>query len=401
MGTPRDAGPHSRATAAPETLRHSVARQPEKITLKTPNIRRLLGRTNGLAMLLVVVPTLLALVYFSFIASDVYLSESRFVVRSPERMASPLGALIRGVGLARAQDDSYSVQEYILSRDALAAVDQQVGMKAKYGSPEVDRISRFAGLDFDDSFEALHKYYQKMVKVQTDGSSSITILTVRAFDPKMAADANRVLLEKAEDLVNRLNRRARQDMIKYATDEVAQAEKKSREAALALAMFRNQQGVLDPERQATAQLQQVSKLQDELIATTMQLSQLRTTTPQNPQIPVLVTRVAALQREIANETSKSTGGKNAFTRKSAEFQRLTLESELANRQLGSAITALENAGNEAQRQQVYLERISQPSLPDSAQEPHRIRNIIATLVVGILLWGVFSMLIQGVREHQD
>ena len=46
--------------------------------------RRLRGM-GPLFWLTVVVPTVLATLYFGFLASDVYVSESRYVVRSPEK----------------------------------------------------------------------------------------------------------------------------------------------------------------------------------------------------------------------------------------------------------------------------------------------------------------------------
>lgn len=369
--------------------------------MKISLTKRVAG-VNRLFLLTVVVPTVLALIYFGLMASDVYTSESRFVVRSPERQStSPLGVFLRGAGFSRAQDDSYTVQEYVLSRDALRVLNERIALDKAYGSSSVDFISRFAGIDPDNSFEALHRYYQKMVNVQTDSNSSISTLTVKAFTAKDAVSANRLLLEQSEALVNRMNERGRQDMIRYAGAEVAVAADQAKAAAQALSRYRNAQGVVDPERQATVQLQQVAKLQDELIATTTQLAQLRSFTPNNPQIPALQNRARTLQGEIDKETGKAAGGQRSLANKSGDFQRLVLESEIANKQLTSAMASLENARNEAQRQQVYLERIAQPSLPDVAQEPRRLRNILATIVLGFVAWGILSMFLAGVREHRD
>ena len=368
-----------------------------KISLK----KRLLG-INKLFMLTVLVPTLLAIGYYGLFASDIYTSESLFVVRSPERQsASPLGALFRTAGFSRAQDDSYTVQDYVLSRDALAVLRDQLSLDKAYASDSVDLFNRFAGLDSDNSFEALHRYYQKMVKVQTDSVSSITTLSVKAFTAQDAVNANRLLLAQSEALVNRLNGRGRQDMIKFAQTEVTQSETKAKAAALALSAYRNQQGVVDPERQATVQLQQVVKLQDELIATTTQLAQLKAFTPQNPQIPSLQNRAKTLEAEIVKESTKATGGRKSLADKAGDFQRLALESDFANKQLASTLASLESARSEAQRQQVYLERVAQPSLPDVAQEPRRLRSILAVFVLGLAAWGILSMLLAGVREHQD
>jgi capsular polysaccharide transport system permease protein len=359
-------------------------------------------RINRLFLLTVALPTTLSLVYFGLMASDVYISESRFVVRSPDRQtASGLGALLKGAGFSRSQDDSYTVHDYVLSRDALKAIDDKLGIGKAFASSQVDVVSRFGGLDFDTSFEALHRYYQKKVDMQQDSASSISTLTVRAYSAQEAQGINQKLLELSEGLVNRLNERGRQDLIRSAASEVADAETKSKAAALALSAYRNAKGVVDPERQATVQLQQVAKLQDELIATKTQLAQLRAFTPQNPQIQSLQLRAQTLQAEMDLETTKVAGGERSLSGKAADFQRLALEREFADKQLGSAMVSLEQARNEAQRKQVYLERIAQPSLPDTALEPRRLRSILATFVLGLVAWGILTMLLAGVREHQD
>ena len=127
-------------------------------------VLRRVRRLDRLAWVLVVAPTLLAALYFGLAASAVYVSESRFVVRSPERkVASPLGAVLAGVGFSKAQDDSFSVRDYILSRDALQVLNQRIGLGKAYASPEVDRLNRFAGLDPDDSFEALDRFWHEAV----------------------------------------------------------------------------------------------------------------------------------------------------------------------------------------------------------------------------------------------
>ena len=366
------------------------------------SLKKRFSGINRLFLMTVAAPTVLATLCFGLMASDVYVSESRIVVRSPDRqVATGLGALLKGAGFSRAQDDSYTVRDYVLSRDALKEIDDTLSVGKSFASDSVDRVSRFGGLDFDTSFEALHRYYQKKVDIQQDSASSITTLTVRAYAAQDAQNINQKLLELSEGLVNRLNERGRQDLISSAATEVADAEKKSKAAALALSVYRNAKGVVDPERQATVQLQQVAKLQDELIATKTQLAQLKAFTPQNPQIPALQTRASTLQAEMAAETTKVTGGALSLANKAAEYQRLALEREFADKQLASALASLEQARNEAQRKQVYIERIAQPSLPDIALEPRRLRNILSTVALGLVAWGVLSMLLAGVREHQD
>jgi capsular polysaccharide transport system permease protein len=145
----------------------------------------------------------------------------------------------------------------------------------------------------------------------------------------------------------------------------------------------------------------VSKLQDELIATRAQIAQVRTFTPDNPQLQSLVLKATTLQGSIDGEIAKVAGGKTSLSSKAADFQRLALEREFADRQLQSALVSLEQARNEAQRKQLYLERVVQPSRPDVAMEPRRLRAIVATLTLCLVAWGILTMLLAGIHEHQD
>lgn len=370
-----------------------------------PSAQGLIARIAGMNRLFlftVVLPTLISVIYFGLIASDVYISESRFVVRSPDKQsASGLGALLQGAGFSRAQDDSFAVHDYILSRDALQKLEKQFALSQAYGNNKVDFFSRFGGLDWDTSFEALLRYYQKHVTVDSDSASSISTLTVNAFTSQDAYRINESLLEMSEKLVNQLNERGRQDMIRFASNEVADAERKAKAAALAVSRYRNQKNVFDPAGQSALQLQLVSKLQDELIATKNQLIQIKTLTRDNPQIPALQKRVEALQADIANETAKVAGADGSLSNKAVEYERLKLESMFADKQLATAFTSLEQARNEAQRKQFYLERIVQPSEPDKAMEPRRLRAILTTFILGMIAWGVLAILLAGVREHKD
>ncbi|WP_374487355.1 hypothetical protein [Zoogloea sp.] len=348
----------------------------------------------------VLFPTLVAVLYFGLFASDIYVSESKFVVRSPEKQSSsPLGVLLKGSSFTRAQDDSYTVQDYMLSRDALYQLDTKLNVKGAFSKGDI--FSRFPGLDWDDSMENMHRYYQKMVGVQVDSSSSIGTLTVRAFDAADAKSINEQLLLRAEELVNKLNERGRQDMIRFASQEVSVAEEKAKAAALALASYRNQKGVIDPEKQSAIPFQQIAKLQDELISSKTQLAQLQFSASNNPQIPVLRQKIQMLEGEIDAESQKIAGSGRSLASKAVDFQRLALDKEFADKQLAAALASLEQARNDARRQQLYLERIAQPSLPDAAMEPRRLRGVFATLLTGLVAWGILAMIFAGVREHMD
>lgn len=324
-------------------------------------------------------------------------------MRSPDKhQDSGLGALLKSGGASiSSANEGFATHDYMLSRDAMGALNRDGLVSRAYGNDHISILNRFNPWGSGGQVERLFKYYSDKIEVKHDTISSITTLSVRAFSPADAFEINRRLLTQAETLVNKLNGRAREDLINYAASELEEAKASARTAALALSAYRNREGVVDPEKQAVAQLQMISKLQDELIATKTQLVQLRVFTPQNPQIPVFQTRVRELGREIDVQIGLVAGDQKSLAATAAQYQRLQLESQLADKQLAAAINALQEARNEARRKRAYVERIVEPNVPDYALEPRRLRGILSTLVVGLVVWAILAMLASGIKEHRD
>lgn len=359
-----------------------------------------LKSTAGLALLTVIVPTLIAMIYYGFLAEDVYISEARIVVRHPTQgPRSPLDAALDQTGFGAANEGNKTVIAYLQSRAAVTEANGDGKLKIVYSNPELFWFDRF-GL-FGDSDEEFFRYFQKMLEVEEGATTQVLTIRVRAFDPKQAQTINARLVDRSEALVNSLSQRSQTDLIAIAESEVEEAAQKARTAAVELARYRNASGIVDPVQESEVGLQMISKLQDGLIAAQTRLRQLETYTPDASQIPFLRTQVRDLQAEIAAARRNLTGGQSSLSSALARYQELQVDVEFAEKQLAATRAGLQEARGEARRQQAYLEKIAAPSLPDYAVEPRRIRSIFAALVLGLLAWGVLSMLVIGVREHRD
>lgn len=359
-------------------------------------------KIDYLFILCVLIPSLLSFCYYFFIASDLYTSESSFIIRSPDRQSSSSGLnlILRSAGFSRAQDDSYTAEAFILSRDALKQLETSLHISQKYSSDHVDFLNRFGGPFQDKSFESLYKYYKEKINVKTDTTTAISSLKVKAYNPQTAYQINQQLLQMSEKLINNINNNARRDLITFAEEEVRKAQLQASNAATALTQYRNRNRVFNPEGQSTQVLNQITKLQDQLVQTKMQLAQVQSLAPDNAQIAPLQVQIRVLEQEIQNQKSNVVGDKQSFSSQSGNFQRLTLEKELSDKQLAAAMTSLEQARNDVIRKQLYLERVAQPNIPDAALEPKRLKGFIATLLLGLVTWGILGMLLAGAREHK-
>jgi capsular polysaccharide transport system permease protein len=360
-------------------------------------------RRHWLFVAMVGAPTVAAVLYYGLVASDVYVSESRFLVRSPQHQTPSglVGELLQSSGFSHSQDDTYAVRDYILSRDALKELDDKLNLRKSFSSSDVDILDRFPGLGWNRSFEKFFLYYGKHVLVEYDPVSSITVLTARAFTADDAHKINDLLLSISERLVNTLNDQSRRDLISFADNEVKIASDKAKDASLALLGYRSRQEVFEPEKQAAIQLEGVAKIQQELIATEMELAQIKKLSPDNPQIGALNNRAGSLRNAISAEAAKVTSSHGSFSARAPNFERLALDVQFADKQLGIALAELESARAEALQKQLYLERLVQPSLPDKAMEPKRFRSVLIVFVLSLISWAVASILIASVREHAD
>lgn len=352
--------------------------------------------------LFVIAPTILASIYYSLIASDVYVSESRFVIKSPgqkQTQLSTLANLIQTTGLSSGQEQTNEVLEYIRSRDALKALERNMGVRARFASGHVDMFSRFPQIFVHDTFEDLYKYYGKMVDARPDSETGTAVVTVKAFSPADAYAINGELLKLSEAMVNKLNDRAQNRGVAEAQKQVALATARAKEARVALAGYRNEQELIDPAKQAVGVIEIANSMIAQRAALQAQLETMQRLTPDNPSIPVLRKRIGAISAQINAQDNRVVGTDSGIASKMTGYENLLVEQEFATQSLNVANAALVQARTEAQRQQFYLERVVDPNLPDQPLLPRRLLGILIVAATTVCLYFVGWMVIVGMLEH--
>lgn len=346
-------------------------------------------------------PSLIATAYFGLIATERYVSEAKFVVRNASRPSSSigLGALLQATGLARSQDDVFSVQAFITSRAAADELRKRLPIDEIYGPPSADLIARYPSVIYGSTLEELHSYLQWLIETTHNSNTGITTLRVQAFSPEHAKRIALTLLNLGEQTVNRLNTRIREDALRLAESEVQRGEQRLIQAQLAITNFRNRETMIDPAGSSLLLTELIARLSAELTQTEAQMRELSAAASNNPQLPSLKRRAEAQRQQIARERARISSDTEGLADKLAQYERFVLDREFAKQALSAAVRAMESALQEARRQQLYLERIVEPTATDLAMAPERARHIVATLglnLVGLLVaWLVYS----GFREH--
>jgi capsular polysaccharide transport system permease protein len=359
-----------------------------------------LYRSYWLPLVGIALPTLLTVIYYSVFAAPLYVSESRFIVRlTAPPSSNAFSSLLQTSGLTRSQDDTFSVQDYLESRDALRALKLRLPIRDIYSRPESDWLSRFPRFWESNTFEGLFSYFNNRVRLIHNTTTGITILRTTSFRSQDARLINDNLLTLARYFLSKLNDQAQEDTVKFAEREVSDAEMRVMSTQTAITAFRNREMMIDPKQTSTAMLELIGRLSDDLAATRTRREELLTSAPQSAEIGPLDSRVTALQHQIDDERAKMVGQDASVAPRIAEYEQLALARDFAEKALTSASGALDSARAEARRQQLYLELIVEPDQPDEAEEPQSLKNILIVFIAttGIFLLG--RLLVTAVRDY--
>ena len=355
-------------------------------------------RKNASLLFIVVLPTLLTAIYYFLIASNQYASEAHFLIHGQQSSNAALfGQFMSTMSTTTSQEDLLSVDDYMESHDALAALQKQIDIAALFRRPEADWFARMGD---HISAEGFLDYYDGKVVVSFDTSSGLATLRVRAFRPQDAQLIASTLLNLGEERVNEYSERQREDTLKIAHDEVSRAEARVTAAREELTAFRDREKSIDPGKSSIIVMEVIGKLEGQLAQTRADMTEASTyLKADNAKFVGLRAKAEALEHQIVSEKQRLTGSDDSLAPVVAGYERLVLEREFADKGLASAMASLETARNEAAKQHFYLVRVVEPNLPEKALYPKRMLTVVTVFVALCFTYGIGWLIIAGIREH--
>lgn len=367
--------------------------------------RQSIRRVPWILVFVVVLPTILTSIYYLLIAAPIYVSEAQFVAyaKNQSTTSAGLGSVLASVGVSAGQEEisAYEVQDFMLSRSAIVDLSHTAGLLDIVGRPEGDPIYKFPRPFEPPSTENLFKAYPRFVTVTYNLQTGISTLKVRAFRARDAHDLANALLNQGEAWISGLNDRALRDALAQAQRQVDDAQASLVEAQAALTTYRNKEGLIDPDKAAASDLELLSRLETQVAMVRAQRSALAASAPQSPELPILDRQISALGDQVEAERSRTAGQDNSLAPKVATFERLSLDRDLAAKTLAAAVASLQDARIDARRQQIFLDRVVNPNLPDAPEEPHRLQMIFMVFISSLIAYSIIALVVAGLREHRQ
>jgi len=358
----------------------------------------------GLAIAMVILPMILAAVYYSVFAVDRYVSSAQVVVRQDGNNSAAqvpgLATLLTGTNPASREETLY-LREYISSMDMMLLLENRVHWIEQYAA---QRSDVFFWLDKDAPREDLLAYYQRMVSAHYDETTGLLRVEVQAFSPELSEQILREILQASEHFVNEVSHNIAREQMKFAQSELENARQNYAKRKTQLLTFQNVNKVLDGGNTAQSRATIIADLEGqytkEQAALTEMSFKLRADAPQVRQQKQ---KVQAITQQLAKEkrllVSSPQGSQLNVV--ASGYQQLTLDAGIAEETYKTAVAALDNARIEASKKIRTLVTVVSPNTPQLALYPERLYNL-ATILLGLLMvYGITRFILASIEDHRD
>ncbi|TAJ92140.1 MAG: hypothetical protein EPO41_14625 [Reyranella sp.] len=367
-------------------------------------------RWGGLVsfILCVVLPTVIAGVYYFAYATDQYVASFKFIVRdiststSTSAATDALTAMV-GTSSKASPFESYMLVEYMTSRQAVQDLQNKIDIVTRYSRPFIDSWSR---LDPSASVEGIARYWKLMARVEYDTVQGTSAAEIRAFTAEDAFLIAETLLSLGEDLVNEMAQRPQREAVQYAEAEVKRAENRLKTVIADLAAFRNESGVIDPlTNLVTSNAKVAAELRSSMamIQTEMAAMKRQGLNPNAQQLQALQTKLRATEdqlKEVEAQVSKTKqSGNSSIAKIVARFEELELERVFAQNMLTSTMQTLEQARANASAKRLYVTAFVKPAEPQVSTYPRRSISVLTVAGAALLLWTISLLLSRSIGEH--
>ncbi|MCA0919443.1 capsule biosynthesis protein [Pseudooceanicola nanhaiensis] len=344
-------------------------------------------------------PTILAGWYFYGVATPMYAAKSEFLILQADNQGGGgLGGLLSGTQFATNQD-SIAVQSYLQSKDAMVRLDRDVGFKSHFSQPWIDPIQR---LSPDPSNEEAYKVYKKDVKIGYDPTEGVIRMEVVAADPTVASQFSEALIGYAEDRVDELSRRKREDGMATARESLERAKAERREAQEALVQL--QEGsVVDPEGIIAGLRAQINNIEVQLQEKQLQLQALLDNArPNSARVEGArgdVDRLQGMLDDLNAKMTDATTGDSSLAEKAARIQMAQADLATADLFLQSALQNEKQTELEANRQVRYLTTSVRPVPPEDPSYPRAFENTVLAFLIFSGIYLMISLTASILREQ--
>ncbi len=348
-------------------------------------------------VVLVLLPTCLALWYYTQVATPIYGSRAIFAVQT---LGNDPATEDRLQASAASNRDAFIARAYITSPDLMELMAEEHGFIAHFDGAR-DSITAWAMTAAGETRPAMDTYLRH-VQVGLDIQEGLLTLSISARTAEDAARFSDIILDYTQAHINELaGNRQRRQLSDIAT-EVALASEKLGATRRKLADLQIETGEIDPASRAASIYGLVADLERELTSERRSLEdQIARSGATNAVVQHSKKKIFQLEQSIADQRAilVSDAGDHSVNRQIAEFEYAKVDIDLARRDWESKLGALEALRLKIAQSERYIARISQPTRPLLPGYPDPVSGSLVVFLIALAGFMILNVFWASITMH--
>ena len=348
--------------------------------------------------------------YIFFFKTEKYESSSTVIVKdlSEKQATSPLGAMLLAASSGVSQD-AMLLDVYIKSSDMFELLDKEFKLREYYSGDKIDIYNRLYKDTFLTNREMnginLLERYNSDLKLFFDKPSSTLNIKFAHADAKIAQQIILSIIKHATTMLNDMDKKSSKIVLR----SLQKLEKEKYELFLdslkELLEYENRHNTINPKIDVETKSNILATLEGELIQKRVAYqSKLQYMNKNAPEMKILKGELSHIKSSIKKIKKQMTGKSKKQTQLNknlAEFGLLESKMEFNKEIYKQTLMKLEEVSVMVNQNTKNLIVVSAPKVADSYTYPNKFKDIITTIILLSLLYGVLSLIGSIIRDHKD
>lgn len=348
--------------------------------------------------------------YILFFKTEKYESSSTVIVKdlSEKQATSPLGAMLLAAGSGVSQD-AMLLDVYIKSSDMFELLDAEFKLKNYYSSDKIDVYNRLYHNTFLISramnrINLLERYNSDLKLFFDEPSSTLNIEFAHA-DAKVAQQVVVSIIKHAMTMLNDMDKKSSKIVLKFLKKLEKEKYELFVDSLKELLEYENKHNTINPKVDVETKSRILATLEGELIhKRVVYQSKLQYMNKNAPEMKILKGELSHIKNSIKKIKHQMTGSaknKTELNKNLAEFGLLEGEVEFNKEIYKQTLMKLEEISVMVNQNTKNLIVVSAPQVADSYTYPNKFKDIMTTIILLTLLYGIVGLISSIIRDHKD
>ncbi len=346
--------------------------------------------------------SVVATAIISFIMTPIYRTTSSVLPVSSKQ--SPLGSLaglaaMAGVSIG-GDESSQKVMAVLNSRTIKENVIKDLNLVNKI----LDEIPE----DRNPLLVAIEKMEDDIVSISDDKKTGVINISIDFKDPDLAKKINEQYLKELQDILAEKSLTVAKMNRIFLEKQLEEEERKLKKYQQEMAEFQKENKIIEPTKQLEGTMELYTSLIAQKIALEIQLKKLETAlSPNNPKIDILRNQIKEIEEQIKRIEQKADGALPSISNvpeKIVKYTDLLRKLKASEAIYETLLKMYEQAKLEEAKENLYVEVIDYPVLPDKPVKPKK-KLMVAVAGVSSIFLGIFLVFflewLENIRKRKE